>query len=459
MLRTEGFPAPVLNQEPVVANAQNDPCETASDALLDPLNPLTVGSVATVHALFAHTEKNQRSSEARSGVAEAVITIPIPGAPTVRVSALTSRATADCGTPGAAPPTLDGSSNVLFVQIGDGDPQINVDDPQTIPLPGGGQVILNQQQKTSNSVTQRAVRVEVPGVGTVTVAESIADFRGNPCTTGGNGSNNEAPECSDEVDNDGDGSIDYPNDPGCESPQDDDETDNQPPDCSDGTDDDGDGRIDYPDDPGCENRADDDETDGPAECSDGVDNDGDGRIDHPADNGCTSPEDDDEAAGFMSGGGGYDEVDKKTLPEDIVEPGSSLRFGEVFPCDLGESPGPNLTVSWHDPGLVQQFKLDGQTRAFCRNDPFVDPGRPLAEFDTYVGEGTGRVRLSSGPPDVPVTVKWISIDRGEPGAPPVIGVDYFEVQLIAVGVVIARGVGTLDHGNIQAHTPGSVRRA
>ncbi len=37
------------------------------------------------------------------------------------------------------------------------------------------------------------------------------------------------PECSDGIDNDGDGLIDYPADPGCESPEDDDESPVQPP--------------------------------------------------------------------------------------------------------------------------------------------------------------------------------------------------------------------------------------
>jgi len=449
LVRTEGL----LFLEPVVANPQNDPCVAEDNALLDPLNPLTVGTLAQVRALYAQTNLEPRGSEARSGVADAIITIP--GAPTIRASAVTSQATATCGT-GSAPPTLDGSSNVLFVQIGSGSPIINVDQQQVIPLPGGGQVILNQQTKTSNEVTQRAVRVEVPGIATVTLAESRADFHGNPCTTngGGGGGGSNPPDCSDEVDNDKDGKIDFPNDPGCKSPQDDDETDDTPPQCSDGKDNDGDGKIDYPRDPGCDSRADDDERDNDKpECSDGKDNDGDGRVDHPADNGCKSPTDDDEAAGFMTGGGGYDESDKKTLPEDYVDPGTSLRFGEAVPCDLGDNPGPNLTVSWHNPRLVQQVKLDSQTRAFCRNDPFINPGRPRAEFDTYVGEGSGQMRMPSGV-RIPVQVEWVSIDRGEPGAPPVIGIDEFEITVRSAGMVLAQGVGTLDHGNIQAHTPG-----
>jgi outer membrane protein OmpA-like peptidoglycan-associated protein len=63
--------------------------------------------------------------------------------------------------------------------------------------------------------------------------------------------------------------------------------------CGDGVDNDGDGRIDYPADPGCTSVDDDDETD-PAQCKDGVDNDGDGLTDYPADKGCSSADDDDE---------------------------------------------------------------------------------------------------------------------------------------------------------------------
>jgi hypothetical protein len=71
--------------------------------------------------------------------------------------------------------------------------------------------------------------------------------------------------------------------------------------CSDGLDDDGDGKIDHPSDPGCDNPADSDETDdcpnGPncPDCSDGVDNDNDGNIDFPADPSCKAAGDPSEA--------------------------------------------------------------------------------------------------------------------------------------------------------------------
>lgn len=63
-------------------------------------------------------------------------------------------------------------------------------------------------------------------------------------------------ECSDGIDNDGDGETDYPEDDGCESEIDYDETDTPDPECSDSVDNDGDGNIDFPDDLGCDSDSD-----------------------------------------------------------------------------------------------------------------------------------------------------------------------------------------------------------
>ncbi|MGH2679774.1 MAG: DUF7594 domain-containing protein [Actinomycetota bacterium] len=111
------------------------------------------------------------------------------------------------------------------------------------------------------------------------------------------------PACSDGLDNDTDGRIDHPDDPGCTDPSDTDEADPSPPPpaaaCADGVDNDGDGLADHPADPGCTDPSDTDETDPVppplADCADGVDNDTDGSTDHPADPGCTHLEDTDES--------------------------------------------------------------------------------------------------------------------------------------------------------------------
>lgn len=98
-----------------------------------------------------------------------------------------------------------------------------------------------------------------------------------------NGDKNSNYQCSDGKDNDNDGKVDYPNDLGCNSP--DDMVEEQASynyDCSDGIDNDGDGSIDFPYDLGCDNPQDNNEVDyngSETQCSDGVDNDNDGLID------------------------------------------------------------------------------------------------------------------------------------------------------------------------------------
>jgi hypothetical protein len=101
------------------------------------------------------------------------------------------------------------------------------------------------------------------------------------------------PQCANGIDDDGDGLIDYGHDPGCSAPNDDSEWDkpSHTPACANKIDDDGDGLIDWPNDPGCVDALhDDDETDPPTEpqCHDGIDNDGDGLIDFPLDRKCSS---------------------------------------------------------------------------------------------------------------------------------------------------------------------------
>ena len=124
----------------------------------------------------------------------------------------------------------------------------------------------------------------------------------------------DTPECSDGIDNDGDGLVDLA-DPDCDSPTDDSESGTRGPgaeredrgetECSDRRDNDGDGRIDL-DDPDCDSRSDDSEDgsardSGDPECSDGIDNDGDGEIDFPDDPQCDSRSDDSESGDDVAG--------------------------------------------------------------------------------------------------------------------------------------------------------------
>ena len=103
--------------------------------------------------------------------------------------------------------------------------------------------------------------------------------------------------CSNGVDDDGDGLVDYPDDVGCQAADDGFERLDALP-CDDGFDGDGDGAVDYPEDVGCASPAGNLED---PQCSDGIDNDGDGEIDWdggawihgspigPADSHCSGP--------------------------------------------------------------------------------------------------------------------------------------------------------------------------
>ena len=91
------------------------------------------------------------------------------------------------------------------------------------------------------------------------------------------------PACADSTDNDGDGYTDYPSDPDCSSPSD----DNESASCSDGVDNDGDGYTDFPNDPECI-APEDSREDRRPDCIDFMDNDGDGNTDYPSDPDCSS---------------------------------------------------------------------------------------------------------------------------------------------------------------------------
>jgi len=123
-------------------------------------------------------------------------------------------------------------------------------------------------------------------------------------------------QCSDSADNDLDGFIDFPADPGCHDYYDDFEGDGTSQ-CQDGSDNDNDGLIDMMD-PGCSAPYDDNESDGTTQCQDGADNDSDGLIDME-DPGCDSPLDDDESDGTSECQDGIDNDNDGLI--DMNDPG------------------------------------------------------------------------------------------------------------------------------------------
>jgi hypothetical protein len=134
-------------------------------------------------------------------------------------------------------------------------------------------------------------------------------------------------DCSNGFDDDGDGSADFPADPGCDSAEDSTERNPGAP-CDDGLDNDGDVRIDAAD-PGCESPLDGTERAATLACDDGFDNDGDATIDFPGDRGCANAADLSES-GVLACDNGFDD-DGDALIDVQQDPGCDA------PGDLHEA--------------------------------------------------------------------------------------------------------------------------
>ena len=76
------------------------------------------------------------------------------------------------------------------------------------------------------------------------------------------------------------------------------------------------------------------------------------------------------------------------------------------------------------------------------NDPKITPNPPSANFDTYVGKGTGRYNGVAG-----ATAEWTFTDAGEPGKNDTAKIVIKDVN----NVVVLTVSGNLKVGNQQAH--------
>ncbi len=248
--------------EPVVANAPNAPCVADSAAILVPttIGPVTVDAanaetVQTPADLAAAPAANGDNATATASVTNPAINLT---GLTISATVLSARASYTCQNGQPVPAGSSIVTNLIINGMAIAIPANNA--PLTLDLGPLGMLNLNQTIQEPNRITQRALNLVVPSPPTaplveVVIGEAIADFTGNPCVLGA-----AKPQCSDAVDNDGDGRIDA-QDPGCLS---------------------GPG--------GAFNPNDNDERNNRAQCSDGIDNDRDGRVD-TRDGGCSSASD------------------------------------------------------------------------------------------------------------------------------------------------------------------------
>jgi hypothetical protein len=136
--------------------------------------------------------------------------------------------------------------------------------------------------------------------------------------------------------------------------------------------------------------------------------------------------------GRMTGGGGQIMID-----------GVRVTRGLTLHCDIVLSN--NLEINWTG---GNKWHLDKPiTSATCVDDPAISPFPPAAPFDTFIGEGVGRLNGEDGS-----FVSFTFVDAGEPGND-----DSAWIRIWAPGAdpsvdaPVLDVSGNLDNGNLQAH--------
>ena len=208
------------------------------------------------------------------------------------------------------------------------------------------------------------------------------------------------PACSNGQDDDGDGVIDFPYEPGCSAAGDDNEEDpEQLPLCGNDFDDDSDGKIDYPNDPGCAGVGDRDETD-PAiqpHCGDGRDNDNDGLIDYPEDRGCES------AADATEGGACGRQYEAVEVTPGVIIRGDSRQALYAAEGRCGGRGAPEVVLVYRVTEKIESFVVrtdvegnEHQTTLHVRRN-CLDPTSEVAcaREDSQDGVAANQVRIDN----------------------------------------------------------------
>jgi hypothetical protein len=136
------------------------------------------------------------------------------------------------------------------------------------------------------------------------------------------------------------------------------------------------------------------------------------------------------ATGRMTGGGSV-----------ILADGTRVTHGFEIHCDITDVPN-NLEVNWPH---ANNFHMDTLTSAVCTDhDPQINNAPPAAEFDTFVGTGTGKLNGVAG-----ATISFTFVDAGEPGTK---DTAKYIIKDHLGNVVLNVPTLFLDKGNQQAHT-------
>ncbi len=118
--------------------------------------------------------------------------------------------------------------------------------------------------------------------------------------------------------------------------------------------------------------------------------------------------------------------------------GARVTKGFELHCDLREPN--NFEINWVG---GNNFHMTDLTSAICTEDPdIIQAPPPHAPFDTFTGEGTGKLNNVEG-----ATVKFVLVDAGEPGTS-----DWASIQVYDADDNLVMTVeGLLKKGNFQTH--------
>jgi hypothetical protein len=130
-----------------------------------------VPGVLTAQVLHAATVAQGDESRSEASAADVVVTV---GGHTITAEFLIARAAARCER-GAT--RLSASSDITRLTVDGTAIAVRSRPNQSVPLPGGGEVIINEQASTSDAITVNALHIVIPGVADVVVASAHADIQ------------------------------------------------------------------------------------------------------------------------------------------------------------------------------------------------------------------------------------------------------------------------------------------
>lgn len=152
------------------------PLPPRGGALEASLLEASVPGVLTAQVLGASTVAQGDRSRAMASVADLALTV---AGSSIQASFVQSRAQATCNGGRAS---VVGSSEIAALTINGSATAVSGQADQTVPLPGGGSVVINEQSTGTSAggsgggMTVTALHVTVPGLADVIVARSHADI-------------------------------------------------------------------------------------------------------------------------------------------------------------------------------------------------------------------------------------------------------------------------------------------